>query len=347
VTVEPREDQTMPINVLVTSGETEHLRARLGALGPAFQVTFRPTRDRAEIDALEDPEAEVLIGSFPPRDRRRAPRLRWLQLGSAGVDHLAAEAPWDHGLIVTNARGVFAPAVGQFVLTEILRINERVDERRELQLQHRWAESDLHDHLTGPLVRGQVVVIVGYGGLGREVARLVDALGMRVIAVKNRPEILADSSYRLTGTGDAEGTIPERVIGPDRLAEVVPLADVIVLTLPLTARSRGLFNAGRIAAMQPKAWLVNVSRGAVVDETALTAALIDHRIGGAVLDVFGTEPLPPDSPFWDAPNAVVTPHVSGGDAGSDEPLADLFVQNLNRYAAGTALLNVVDGDRQY
>ena len=337
----------MSIKVLVTSDETEHLHSRLDALGAAFHVTYRPMHDRTEIDALEDVDLDVLIGPFPPRDRRRTPRLRWLQLGSAGVDHLVAEAPWDHGLIVTNARGVFAPAVGQFVLTEILRINERVDERRTLQLLHRWADGELHDHLTGPLVRGQMVVIVGYGGIGREVARLVHALGMRVIAVKNRPEIPTGSSYRLAGTGDADGTIPERIVGPDRLGEVVPLADVVVLTTPLTDRTRGLFHANHIAAMQPQAWLVNISRGAVVDEDALALALAGHRIGGAVLDVFGTEPLPPDSPFWGAPNTVVTPHVSGGDAGSEEPLADLCAQNLTRYAAGAPLLNVVDSDRQY
>lgn len=343
----PRENPSMPIKVVVTIEETERLRTRFQALAPACQIEYRPTRSQAEIDALEDPDLEVLIGSFPPRDRRRTPGLRWLQLDSAGVDHLLAAAPWDHGLVVTNARGVFGPAVGQFVITEILRINERVDERRELQLRHSWATGELHDHLTGSLVRGQTVVIVGYGGLGREVARLARALGMRVIAVKNRPEMLAHSGYRLAGTGDPDGSIPERVVAPGQLAEVVPLGDVVVLTLPLTDRSRGLFDAAVIAAMRPHTWLVNTGRGSVVDEAALAAALTNRRIGGAVLDVFGTEPLPPDSPFWDAPNTVVTPHVSGGDSSSGEIVADLFAENLGRYARGEPLLNVVDGGRQY
>jgi len=344
---EGRAEPTSPIRVLVAYSMMVPLRARFDALGAGFDIEFRTLEDRAGIDALDDPDLEVLIALFSPRDRTRTPRLRWLQLASAGVDHLVDEAPWSHGLTVTNARGVYGPSIGQYILGAILRINEHSDARRVLQLERRWAEGALNDQLVGRPIRGQTAVIVGYGGVGREVARLLDALGMRVIAVKNRPELRDDLSYRVPVTGDPTGTIPERIAGLDEIATVIPLADVVVLTLPLTTASRGLFGASLIAAMRPDAWLVNIGRGPVVDEPALAEALAGRRIGGAVLDVFGEEPLPSDSPFWDAPNTVVTPHVSGGDAGSTYTLADLFTANLRRYAAGEPLINVVDPARQY
>jgi phosphoglycerate dehydrogenase-like enzyme len=343
----PRDDPRLPIHVLVASKDPPEVRARLDRLGPEFRVDYRRLTDRAAYDALADEHAEVLIGSFSPGDPRRVPRLRWLQVSSAGVDHLLADAPWNSGLIVTNARGVFAPAIGQYVLAAILRINERTDERQELQVAHRWPDREQWARVTGRMLRGQTVLVIGYGGLGREVARVTNALGMRVVAAKRDPGALVDDGYRAAGTGDADGSIPERVVSETELGDVVPLADVVVLTLPLTDRTRGLFNARLIGRMRPDAWLINVGRGGLADEDALAAALLDRRIGGAVLDVFGTEPLPPDSAFWDAPNTIVTPHLSGGDIRAAQNLAELYAENLTRYARGEPLLNIVAGDLQY
>jgi phosphoglycerate dehydrogenase-like enzyme len=341
-----REDSAAPIRVLITHPLLAQAADRFRALGPMFQIEQRAI-DRAAIATLADDRLEVLFAGRPPSDLRQTPRLRWLQLGSAGVDHLLADAPWSKGLIVTNARGVYSSSIGQYVLAEVLRINEHIDERRALQLKRRWPELGEEAGLTGRLARGQTAVIVGYGGVAREVARLLDAVGMRIIAVKARPELREDQSYRVPGTGDPLGSIPERIAGLDALAEVVRAADVVVLTIPLTDRSRGLFGAELIAALRPDAWLINISRGPVVDEVALVDALRERRIGGAVLDVFDTEPLPADSPFWSLPNTIVTPHVSGGDAASPHILADLFIENLQRYAQGQPLLNVVDASRQY
>ena len=341
-----RADPTAPIRVLVTHPLLVRAAELFAGLGPEFEVEFR-AMDRAAVADLVDDRLEVLFAGRAPADLRRTPRLRWLQVGSAGVDHLLADPPWSRGLIVTNGRGVFGPAIAQYVLAAVLRVNEHVDERRGLQEDHTWPDPGDEAAVTGRLARGQTAVVVGYGGVGREVARLLQAVGMRIIAVKARPELLEDQGYRVPGTGDPGGTIPERIAGLDALAEVVPAAAFVVLTVPLTDTSRGLFGAGLIAALGPQAWLINIGRGPVVDEPALAGALHDGRIGGAVLDVFGTEPLPSDSPFWRLPNTVVTPHVSGGDAGSVAIIADLFIENLRRYARGGPLLNVVDGARQY
>jgi phosphoglycerate dehydrogenase-like enzyme len=342
-----REGALSPINVLVGSKDPPEVRVRLDALGPEFRIEYRRLSGRAEYDELEDSEVEVLIGSFAPRDLTRTPQLRWLQVSSAGIDHLLADRPWERGLTVTNARGVFAPAIGQYVLAAMLRINEVADTRQEFQVAKRWPRREEWAGLSGRMLRGQTVLVVGYGGLGREVARLASALGMRVIAAKRDPRTLVDDGYRASGTGDPDGSIPERVVSEAELGDVVPLADIVVLTLPLTDRTRGLFSARLVAAMRPDAWLINVGRGLLADEPALAGALVGRRIGGAVLDVFGTEPLPADSPFWDAPNAIVTPHLSGGDIRAAANLAELYAENLQRYARGEPLLNRIAGDRQY
>ena len=194
------------------------------------------------------------------------------------------------------------------------------------------------------MVRDRRAVIAGYGAIGREVARQLSALGMRIVAVKPRPENRADTGYFVPGTGDPDGSIPERIVGDALLAEVCRDADVLILTMPLTDASRGIISAAVIAALPAHAWLINVARGPLVDEPALLEALRGGRLAGAVLDVFAQEPLPADSPWWDQPNVIVTPHVSGTSA---RYFDDLLVENLRRYLAGESLLNQIDPERGY
>jgi phosphoglycerate dehydrogenase-like enzyme len=221
----------------------------------------------------------------------------------------------------------------------VLRIHQPADWAVD-QAAHRWPETSS----LVSLVRGRMATIIGYGSIGREVARLLSALGMRILAVKPRPDIRHDTAYRVPGTGDPDGSIPERIVGIDALEEAVAEADVVVLTMPLTDASRGIIDAGVLAAFRPSAWLVNVARGALVDEAALIDALRAGRLAGAVLDVTVQEPLPTDSPLWDAPNVVLTPHASGVTLRFFD---ELLVENVRRYLAGETLLNVVDPERGY
>jgi phosphoglycerate dehydrogenase-like enzyme len=320
---------------------------RMAAASSRVSLEYLPITSQESADQLVDDEVEVLISPRAPRDLRRVPSLRWLALASAGVEHFAADPPWRHGIIVTNAAGAYALPIAQYVLTEILRIAGHVETRREAQLAHHWATPAEERDYTAILVHKQTLLIVGYGGIGREVARLAKAFGMRVLAVKNRPEMRTDRSFRLAGTGDPEGVLPDRLEGLDALERFLGEADYVALTLPLTDRSRGIVSRSRLALIRPDAWLINIGRGPLVDEAALIEALRERRIGGAVLDVFGTEPLPADSPYWSLPNTVVTPHVSGADITAPEILAELFGENLRRYAAGDPLINVIDADLQY
>jgi phosphoglycerate dehydrogenase-like enzyme len=320
----------------------------IAAAAPAVDLSYRDLTTQAAADALEDPDLDAVIAPRLPSDLSRTPRLRWQQLTSAGIEHLASNAPWTRGVTLTNARGVYAVPIAQYVLAAILRIAERMEVRQAAQARRHWATPDEEARYTGAQLFEQTLLIVGYGGIGREVARVTKPLGMRILAIKSRPDIREDRSYRVAGTGDPEAILPDRLAGLDALDSLLPEADYVVLTLPLTPESRGLISRERIAALGPRrAWLINVARGPLADEDALADALRERRIGGAVLDVFGTEPLPADSPFWDLPNTVVTPHVSGADLTAPRTLAALFADNLRRFAAGEPLLNVVDPDRHY
>lgn len=326
------------LNAIVQPATVERLRA----LSPELELVDVSTDDTFDVDLLDDPALEVIVGRRAPADLSRVPALRWLQVGSAGVDHLAPDPPWGHGIVVTNARGVYAVQIGEYVTGAILRINQPIARWAADQAAHRWKTEE--DEPVPSVVRGQTAALIGYGSIGREVARQLAALGLRILAVKPRPEVLADASYRVPGTGDPEGSIPERVVGLGGLLDVVREVDYLVLTLPLTAESQHLVDARVLAALRPTAWLVNVSRGALVDEDALLEALRAGRLAGAVLDVFGEEPLPPENPLWDAPNATISPHVSGA---TNQFRDDLFVENVRRYLAGEPLLNLVNPARGY
>lgn len=326
--------------ILTTALRRESVE-QLRAISPALDVVDASADPAFDIDMLEDPAVEAIFGRRPPADLRRVPNLRWLQVGSAGVDHLADNPPWERGILVTNARGVFAVPIGEYVTGAILRINQPIASWAAGQAAQFWpAEQEP----LATVVRGQTAVLIGYGSIGREVARQLAALGVRVLAVKPRPEIRADSSYRVAGTGDPDGSIPDRIVGLDGLVEVAAEADYLVLTMPLTRESRGTIDARVLAALPGTAWLINVSRGPLVDEDALLDALRTGRLAGAILDVTSEEPLPAGHPLWDAPNVTITPHVSGA---TDRFRDELVIENVRRFVAGEPLLNPIDPARGY
>lgn len=323
---------------------------RLRAASPDIRIEYTPLDTKELADALVDDEVVALISPRLPSDLAQTPHLRWQQVTSAGIDFVLAmgPAPWTRGVLLTNAAGAYAVPIAQYVLAYVLRIAERMAVREAAQDRRVWGAAIDEAAYTGLQLREQTLLIVGYGGIGREIARLARAFGLRILAVKSRPDVRADRSYRLPGTGDPEGVIPDVLAGVDALDQLLPAADYVVLSMPLTSATRGLIDARRIALLGPRrAWLINVARGPLADEAALAEALRAGVLGGAVLDVFGTEPLPADSPFWGLPNTIVTPHVSGADLTAPSTLADLFAENLRRFAAGQPLINVVDPARQY
>jgi phosphoglycerate dehydrogenase-like enzyme len=312
-----------PVRVLVYHPDEAREYASL-VRAPRARVTVATCATPSEAAAAVA-EADVLYAwKFPPALYPRATRLRWVQAMGAGVDWLLVqELP--ARVVVTRAPGVFGPWMREYVLGWCLAVTQRMQTYRAAQRERRWRADVIPERLAG-----KTLVIVGLGDIGRAVARAARGLGMRVVGVSRAGRPLRDAArvYRLRDLGRA-------------LAE----GDFVVLVLPLTPATRGLIGAAALARMRGSAWLLNIGRGAVVDEDALVTALRERRIAGAVLDVFAQEPLPADHPLWALDNVVITPHISGPSTAPE--IAPVFNDNLGRWLAGRPLRHVVDRARGY
>ena len=270
-------------------------------------------------------DAEILYAwKFPPQLYAKASRLKWMQVMGAGVDWaLVPELP--PSVQVTRAPGVFGPWMAEYVLGWCSWVTQKMKTYRDAQRQRRWDDHVLPDRLSG-----KTMTIVGLGDIGRDIARVARGLGMRVLGVSRRGRPVREAA---------------RVYPVTAMARALREADFVVLLLPLTAETRGIIGPDALAVMKSTAWLINIARGAVVNESALLEALEQKRIAGAVLDVFDREPLPPSHPLWRVDNVVVTPHISGPS--TPDAIAPVFNDNLARYLAGRPLRHVVDRQQGY
>jgi len=283
----------------------------------------------------------ALPGDVFERLLSRSPRLRWVHSATAGVERVLTPGTIERGLTITNARGVFSRPIAEYVIAMILAVSRRLPGILELQRERTWQP------LEGVEMRDLTIGIVGLGSIGRTVARLGAAVGARVIATRRRPGQPRgpewDGEEAASRGADApEESGPELLGGPEALPRLLGESDFIVLALPLTPDTERIIDDGALAAMQRGAWLINIARGRLVDEPALERALREGRLGGAILDTFRVEPLPPESPLWSVPNLIVTPHTSWSTGGALDRSVALFCDNLGRYRRGEPLLNVVD-----
>ncbi len=275
----------------------------------------------------------------------RAPHLAWVHSATSGVERALTPAAMERGLVVTNARGVFSRPIAEYVLMMILSVSRRLPQLLELQRERTWQP------LEGAELRDVTVGIVGLGSIGRAVGALATAFGCRVVAVRRRPDdntVAADvpgAGNAVASDGDDRSfgeVMLDRVGGPETLPELLGESDFIVLAAPLTPETQDMINDSTLAMVKPGSWLINVARGRLIDEHALLRALREGTLGGAVLDTFRDEPLPPTSPFYDLPNVIVTPHTAWSSGRVLDRSVELFCDNLRRFAAGEPLLNVVD-----
>jgi len=326
-------------------------QARLRTSAPGVELVFAGADSQAGVDSLDDANAEGLLANYCPNDLSRVPKLRWLALVGAGVEHLKRIDPWSRGVTVTNGSGLQAGAIAEYVLANMLQLTQRVAERQRAHAQRSWPGpwTEPWIALLGRSLRGKTLTVVGYGSIGREIARLAHAFGMRILAVKANPGSRADRGYSPAGLGDPEGALPERVAATREMKELFAESDFVVLTLPFTSATERVIDAAAIAALPQRAVLINVGRGRVLDEEAGTLALERGAVAGAVLDVAAAEPVPADSALWRTPNLILTPHISpiNDPVGWWDLVAGLMSENLARYSSGRPLLNVVDGAAGY
>jgi phosphoglycerate dehydrogenase-like enzyme len=335
---------TSALNVLVTMRFNESQLDRLRRVSPEISVM------REDPATADYSRTDVLYAGAPPRDLGRAPNLKWVQLHMAGVDALAEHPLYAQSAIpLVTASGVHAATIAEYAITVLLALAHRVPRMVEWQGRGTWPPDEERWPLFVPSeVRGATLGIVGYGSIGRELARMAKAaFAMTVLACKRDPSQRTDSGYTLPGTGDPDGLLPDTWLGPDALPELLARSDVVVMCAPLTAQTRRLIGARELALMKPSAYFINVGRGASVDEAALAQALASGRIAGAAVDVFAQEPPPAGHPLYTLDNAIVSPHVSGFLPSYDDKCTELFAENLHRYLGGRPLLNVVDRARGY
>ena len=345
------------LNVLLTFALHDELVEQIRAVDPRIDVRvlgqharqlFRgelrypseleaQTARRELADAMRT--AEVLFGFWgntlvemypnPQILRKQAPNLRWVQLTSAGVDRAARSGLVGSEIMVTNASGVHATPIGEYVLCVMLMFCKgapafvRAQERREWS---RFMARELY---------GKTVGIVGYGHIGEGVAHLAKAFGCRIIATRR-------SVTQRTSTDLVDELLPAAAL-PELLAQ----SDFVVLAVPLTKETRHMIGEAELRAMKPSGVLINIARGAVVDTEALVRALKEGWIAGAGLDVFEQEPLPPESELWSLENVIMSPHISGGTEIYNQRAVAIFCENLRRYLAGEPLMNLVDAERGY
>lgn len=331
---------TEPVNLLITAPLDAASLERIKSVSSRVRVTDASELLRAEtkgdaaaakeLDALLA-ETEVIYGFRLPQDLvRRAPKLKWVQVMSAGVDRFLKDEEFRNSRVVlTNVSGIHAVPIGEFVLGLMLMFAKGAPQCFEMKRQKQWGR------FMPAVLRSKTVGIVGLGSIGREVARLSKAFGMRVVAVRRRSQRTGRARY------------VDLLLPPERLRELLAQSDFVVLALPLTPETKGLIGEAELRSMKPTAYLINIARGEIVDEAALVRALEEGWIAGAGLDVFATEPLPSESRLWELPNVVFSPHIAGGMEDYVQRATEVFCENLRRYLDGKRLLNVVDKRRGY
>ncbi len=311
---------------------------RVRQLSPRLSLSLVEGEDQF----LEDlPDAEVVVIWPRPFDLSLAPRLKWIQLISAGLDDFVGHPIMESDIIITTASGIHATPIAEYVLASMLAFSRRFRNMWRLQEKKEWPENRW-EILRGAELWGKTVGILGYGSIGREVGRLCQAFGMRVLATKRAAKERRDKGHSMLGRGDPQGSVVDQIFDPSQLKEMVQECDFFVVAVPLTPETESIVGREELKAMKGSAYLVNISRGRVVDEEALIEALKEGWIGGAGLDVFAQEPLPQESELWGLDNVILSPHISADTPHYQERFTELFCENLRRYLAGEELLNAVD-----
>jgi len=334
----------MPRVVLISAPIEQEWVGRLQRV--SSELTVKQVTSLSAQDPLWQ-EVEVLYG-FPwklPKPEV-APRLRWIQLYSAGADRLLTNPLFQTDITITTASGVHAINIAEYVFTMTQAWYRKLPQLLAWKQSKEWGVDKESIETAIEELHGKTIGIVGYGSIGRQIARLARTYGMRVLAMQ-RGANRKDTGFQFPDVGDPEGTLPHHYYDFAQLHTMLHECDIVVAAVPLTAETREMFNAAAFQAMKRSAFFVNIARGDVCDEPALIDALQQKQLAGAALDVFQQEPLPATSPLWDMPNVLMSPHNSGVTPHYNERAATIFAANLRRYLAGQPLYNTVDKQRGY
>src|SRR5205814_1217191 len=303
----------------------EWFEQRLTRDFPELKIVWLPNYERVCEDIGE---TDIFLGwSLRPEQFAKAKKLRWIHSTAAAVHQLMSPELAASDVLLTNAREVHGQVVAEHAIALIFALAKRLPAAGRYQAQRRWAQTEMWERGVRE-VAGSTLGLIGMGAIGRETAKRARAVGMRVVAVREHPEKGSDAA--------------EQVVGFQDLDSILQQSDFVVLAAPLTAKTQHLMNRARLARMKPTAFLINVSRGPLIDDPALVSALQQEQIAGAALDVFAEEPLPPDSPYWGLENCLVTPHTAAVTDKLWERHYALFTENLCHFLAGEPLKGIVN-----
>jgi len=320
------------LKVLITFNLPEVFVERIRAVSP--RVTVQQSRNKQEALALAGDPDVLLVGFFSPELFKAAKRLRWVQTLFVGVDAFLYSEVVQSAVVMTHAGGVNAIPVSEHVLGLMFCLNRKLHLFIRNQTARKWEKNEAELMYQMDELPGKTLGLLGLGRIGGEIARKAKCLGMKVIATRRDPSA-------------PKPNYVDKLVSPENLEELLADSDFVVIQIPLTKDTRGMFGEKQLRSMKPTAYLVNASRGGIVKEDELVKALKEGWIAGAALDVFATEPLAESSPLWDMPNVIVTPHVAGLTPHYMERLTDLFCENLKRFLKNEPLINVVDKTRGY
>ncbi|MFC2055656.1 D-2-hydroxyacid dehydrogenase [Chloroflexota bacterium] len=338
---------TDPIEILITIPFSEELVSTLREVSPRLNLKVIKARKPEDISSEVWSKTEVLYTNNVLPDLESAPNLCWIQFHWAGVNH-AIDAPIlsKPGLVATTLSGAGATKMAEYILMMLLALGQHLPDLFTLQESREWPK-DRWERFAPLELRESTVGILGYGSIGRQVARLLHPFGAQVLACKQDAMQPVDSGYTPEGYGDPTGDFVHRLYPSQALRSMLKKCDFVVITVPLTPATLGMIGEEQLAALKPGAFLVDVSRGGVLHQEGLIHALKENMIAGAALDVFPEEPLPEDSPLWEMSNVIVTPHISGVTPNYDQRAVELFVRNLERYIEGESLYNMIDPNSGY
>jgi len=339
--------QNSPVDVLITMPFNASLIKPLQEVSPLLRITVHPAQNINEVPDELWKRCEVLYTDRIIPDEELAPNLKWVQHHHAGIDSqvdLISEVR--PNLTVTTLSGAETSQIAEYVLTMLLAFGRQLPTLAAQQRKAEWPR-DRWERFRPRELRTSTVGIVGYGSIGRQVARLLREFGATVLATKNDAMHPEDNGYTPEGLGDPNGDLIHRLYPAQALKSMLKDCDFIVVAVPLSDNTHGMLNAEVLSACKSGAYLVDISRGGIVDHTALIKALNEHRLAGAALDVFPEEPLPKKSPLWEMQNIIITPHIAGISAFYDERAIALFAENLSRYIVDLPLYNIFDLKKGY
>ncbi len=299
---------------------------------PDFEIVKLTSRERVPVEIAN---SDVLLcWAVRPEHIAAAKKLKWIHAGMAGLTWILIPEVVNSRILVSNSKGVHAIPMAEHTMALILQFSRRLVECREAQVHSRWSRREIWESpVTFSEVYGKTICIVGVGRIGSEIAKRASAFGMRVVGIRknaDQPVHAVDALYT-----------------PERLGEILPSADYVVIAAPATPETEGMIGRPQLDQMKSSSFLVNIARGEIVDQVALVDALNNQRIAGAAIDVFVPDPLPDGHPLFTTRNLVVTPHISAISPMLWHRILDIFVENIRRFQAGTELMNQVDKHRGY